>query len=90
MATPIIMPRPEQSVESCVLSKWHKKVGDKVNVGDDLFSYETNKSSFDEASEVEGEMLATYYEEGEDVPCLKIVCVIGQKGETHSLNKQEK
>ena len=33
MATPIIMPRQGQSVESCIISNWAKKVGDKVSAG---------------------------------------------------------
>jgi pyruvate dehydrogenase E2 component (dihydrolipoamide acetyltransferase) len=35
MATPVIMPRQGQSVESCIIGKWYKKVGDKVSVGED-------------------------------------------------------
>ena len=34
MATPVIMPRQGQSVESCIIAKWHKQKGDKVEVGD--------------------------------------------------------
>ena len=34
MATPIIMPRQGQSVESCIISNWAKKVGDKVEEGE--------------------------------------------------------
>ncbi len=84
MATAIIMPRQGQSVESCVITSWSKKVGDKVNVGDVLFSYETDKSSFDEEAKVEGTLLAIFKEEGEDVPCLENVCVIGNEGEDFS------
>lgn len=87
MATPIIMPKQKDSAESCILSKWYKKVGEKVDVGDNLFSYEVNKSAFDEISKVEGELLATFFEESDNVPCLVNVCVIGQKGEdTTSFN----
>lgn len=81
MAQVIIMPRQGQSVESCVITEWKKKVGDKVAVKDVLFSYETDKSSFDELSEVEGTMLAIFAEEGDDVECLLPVCVIGNEGE---------
>ena len=84
MATAIIMPRQGQSVESCVITSWSKKVGDKVNIGDVLFSYETDKSSFDEEAQVEGTLLAIFKEEGEDVPCLENVCVIGNEGEDFS------
>ena len=31
MATAIIMPRQGQSVESCIIGQWHKKVGDTVD-----------------------------------------------------------
>lgn len=82
MATPIIMPRQGQSVESCIITKWHKKKGDVVKAGDILFSYETDKASFDEESKVVGIMLDTFFEEGDDVPCLLNVCAVGEKGES--------
>ena len=75
------MPRQGQSVESCIITSWTKKVGDKVAKGDILFSYETDKSAFDEASEVEGTMLKVFVEEGDEVPCLDVVCIIGAEGE---------
>ncbi len=81
MATPVIMPRQGQSVESCIITSWNKKVGDNVAVGDVLFSYETDKSSFDEVATVEGKLIAIFREEGDDVPCLENVCVIGADGE---------
>lgn len=82
MATPVIMPRQGQSVESCIIAKWHKKKGDKVDVGDILFSYETDKASFDEEAKISGTFLGTFFEEGDDVPCLTNVCVIGNEGES--------
>ena len=81
MATPVIMPRQGQSVESCIITSWAKKVGDEVKEGDILFSYETDKSSFDEVAQVSGTMLAILYGEGDEVPCLENVCVIGNAGE---------
>lgn len=84
MATAVIMPKQGQSVESCIITKWHKKPGDKVNVGDILFSYETDKASFEEEAKVEGTLLAVFFEEGDDVECLLNVCVIGEEGEDYS------
>ena len=80
MATPVIMPRQGQTVESCIITKWHKEVGDRVAVGDLLFSYETDKAAFDEASTVDGVLLARFFEEDDDVPVLTNVCVIGEPG----------
>src|SRR5664279_2659623 len=82
MATPVIMPRQGQSLESCIIGKWYKKVGDKVAVGEDLFSYETDKATFDESAKVDGELLAVFFPEEDDVPCLTNVCVIGNPGES--------
>ena len=81
MATAVIMPKQGQSVESCIIGEWHKKVGDPVKVGDKLFTYETDKATFDEAAKVEGTLLAIFFEAGDDVPVLTNVCVIGQPGE---------
>ncbi len=81
MATAVIMPRQGQSVESCIITEWAKKKGDTVAVGDVLFSYETDKSSFDEKSEVAGTLLEVFAAEGDDVPCLEVVCIIGDAGE---------
>ena len=84
MATVVIMPRQGQSVESCIITAFNKKVGDTVEKGDVLFSYETDKSSFDEPAPEAGKILAIFREEGEDVPCLENVLVIGQDGEDFS------
>ena len=81
MATAVIMPRQGQSVESCIITKWHKKVGDSVSVNDKLFTYETDKASFEEEAKINGVMLAIFFEEGDDVDCLINVCVIGEQGE---------
>ena len=81
MATLVIMPRQGQSVESCIITAFNVKVGDTVQKGDVLFSYETDKSSFDEPAPESGKVLAIFREEGDDVPCLENVLVIGNDGE---------
>ena len=81
MATLVIMPRQGQSVESCIITTWQKKKGDHVEVGDILFSYETDKSAFDEPAQAAGEILEVFAAEGDVVPCLDPVCVIGTAGE---------
>ena len=57
MAVPVIMPKQGQTVESCVITKWHKNKGDTVKIGDILFSYETDKAAFDEEAKAEGILL---------------------------------
>ena len=82
MATAVIMPRQGQSVESCVIGRWHKQKGDKVSIGDILFTYETDKAVFEEEAKVEGIVLDIFFKEGDEVECLKTVCVIGSEGES--------
>ena len=82
MAVPIMMPRQGQSVESCILGQWYKSVGEEVNEGDILFSYETDKASFEEEAKENGILLATFFEEGDEIPVLTNVAVIGNEGES--------
>lgn len=79
-ATPVTMPKSGITVESCILTKWNVKVGDTVKKGDALYSYETDKSSFDAEAEVEGEVLATFWNEGDEVPVGENVLAIGEHG----------
>ena len=81
MAEYIIMPKQGQSVESCIITKWNKRVGENVNAGDVLFSYETDKATFEQESAAAGKLLAILAAEGDDVPCLDHVAIIGQEGE---------
>lgn len=81
MATPVIMPRQGQSVESCIITKWFKNKGETVKKGEVLFSYETDKASFEEEAPTDGILLDTFFREDDDVPVLENVGVIGEEGE---------
>ena len=87
MANGVLMPKAGITVESCIIGEWLKNVGDKVNVGDILFTYETDKAAFECESTAEGELLEIFYEAGDEVPCLVNVCAIGTKGEDCSALK---
>ncbi len=81
MATVVVMPKVGISVETCILTKWHKNKGDSVKTGDVLFTYETDKASVDEDAKEDGVLLEIIAQEGDDVPVLEDVCIIGQPGE---------
>ncbi|HDZ42014.1 MAG TPA: 2-oxo acid dehydrogenase subunit E2 [Bacteroidetes bacterium] len=81
MATQIKMPRQGQSVESCIISKLYVEEGSEVREGDLLFSYETDKASFEYESEKDGILLKWLFSEGDEVPVLETVCIIGSEGE---------
>lgn len=82
MAIPVLMPRQGQSVETCIIGEWYKKKGDTVKVGDILFSYETDKASFEEEAKADGILLDVFFAEGDEVPVLVNVAVIGSAGES--------
>ncbi len=87
MANAVIMPKAGITVESCIIGEWIKKVGDSVNVGDVLFTYETDKASFECESTAAGTLLEIFFEEGDEVPCLQNVCAVGNPGEDISALK---
>ena len=86
-AQAVIMPKEGITVESCIIGEWKKDVGDSVNVGDVLFSYETDKAEFDCESTAAGTLLAKFYEDGDEVPCLANVCAIGNPGDAFEFLK---
>ena len=92
MATSVIIPRQGQSVESCIITEWYKKEGERVETGDLLFAYETDKASFEEESSVEGTLLKIFFEAGKEVQVLSEVAVIGEPGEVieHTRTVEEK
>jgi pyruvate dehydrogenase E2 component (dihydrolipoamide acetyltransferase) len=77
------MPKQGQSVESCIISSIKKK-GDKVAKGDILFAYETDKASFEEEAPRDGVVLECWYNEGDEVPVLQNVMILGDAGEDYS------
>jgi pyruvate dehydrogenase E2 component (dihydrolipoamide acetyltransferase) len=81
MSVAVIMPRQGQSVESCILTEWYKSEGDQVSKGDILFAYETDKAAFEEEAPEDGVLLSRFFEEGDEVPVLQNVAVIGAPGD---------
>lgn len=82
MADVVIMPKQGQSVESCIISEFKVKVGDTVKAGDILFGYETDKATFEEESKFDGTVLAIFWKDGDEIPVLQNVMVIGAPGES--------
>jgi len=81
MAIPVLMPRQGETVESCLILKWKKKEGDKVDAHEYICEVETNKAVFEVEAPKEGTILKIFFREGDDVPVLSIIALIGQPGE---------
>ena len=81
MAIAVLMPKQGQSVESCLIIKWNKKVGDKVKAEEPICEVETDKAVFEVVAPEEGTILKIFYKEGDNVPVLNTIAIIGQPGE---------
>ena len=82
MATVVIMPKQGQSVETCAIVGWKKKVGDAVRLGEVICEVETDKATFEVESTAEGTLLAIFHEAGSEVPVLAPIAAIGKPGES--------
>lgn len=81
MAVHIVMPKQGNSVESCIIVEWKKKEGDSIAVGDIICEVETDKSTIEVESTAEGTILKLLYVEGDDVPVMLPIAIVGQVGE---------
>jgi pyruvate dehydrogenase E2 component (dihydrolipoamide acetyltransferase) len=81
MATEILLPRQGQSVESCIIVEWKKKVGDTIKVGDIIAEVETDKANFEVESTADGVLLKCLFQADDDVAVLTPIALVGNKGE---------
>jgi len=81
MAVEVVMPKQGNSVEACIILEWRVAVGDTVSVGDVVCEAETDKSTIEVESSADGTVLALLYAEGDEVPVMSPMMVVGEKGE---------
>ena len=81
MAEEVLMPRLGQSVESSLILSWEKKEGETVKAGETLCEIETDKATFEVEAVADGTLLKVLYDEGDDVPVLTPIAIIGEPGE---------
>jgi pyruvate dehydrogenase E2 component (dihydrolipoamide acetyltransferase) len=81
MAHPILMPKPGQMTEECVIVAWLKNEGDVVKKGDVIFEIETDKSNMDVEAFEEGVLLKRLFEVGQTVPVNAVCAYVGEPGE---------
>ena len=81
MATEVLLPKQGNTVESCIIIEWKKAVGDAVKTGEAIAEVETDKATLDVEANADGVLLAQLVSEGDDVPVLTPIAVIGEEGE---------
>ena len=65
----IQMPGRNRQNETGMITKWHKKTGDWIAEGDELFSFDTDDGSYTVKSQRAGRLVAIFVPEGELVHC---------------------
>jgi len=81
MAEIVVMPKLGNTVETCLIVQWLKEEGDRIESGDILCTVETDKAAVDVESSVNGTLLKILYVEGDEVPVLIPIAVVGEPGE---------
>jgi pyruvate dehydrogenase E2 component (dihydrolipoamide acetyltransferase) len=84
MATPILLPQQGNTVETCRLLEWRKKKGEHVNKGEVVCEVETDKSMFEIDSPEDGVLLEQFFKEGDDIPVLTNIAVVGKPGDDYT------
>lgn len=82
MANVVQMPMASQTMESGKIVKWLKKEGEQVKRGDQLVEIETDKAVMAIESFFDGILLKILTKEGDVVPVLQPIAVIGKSGES--------
>jgi len=81
LAHVLIMPRQGNTVESCIVTAWKVAEGASVAADQTVCEVETDKASFDVPAGAAGTMLKILHPDGDDVPVLEAIAVIGKPGE---------
>jgi pyruvate dehydrogenase E2 component (dihydrolipoamide acetyltransferase) len=84
MATPVILPKQGNTVESCILQKWHKQPGDTVAEGEVLCEAETDKAVIEIPAPCAGTLLAVFFAAADEVPVMTTIAALGLPGEDAS------
>jgi pyruvate dehydrogenase E2 component (dihydrolipoamide acetyltransferase) len=81
MAEDVFIPKYGQTVEEVTLIKWMADDGAPVKQGQELLEIETDKTNFTVEAEANGFLHRGPYAEGQVVPVLTVVAIIGKQGE---------
>jgi pyruvate dehydrogenase E2 component (dihydrolipoamide acetyltransferase) len=84
MATEVVMPQMGESIAEGTITRWLKKVGDRVERDEPLFEISTDKVDAEIPSPAAGVLTEIKYEEGDTVEVNKVVAVLDGEGSNSS------
>src|SRR5437763_6425101 len=90
MATQVVMPKLSPTMEEGQLSRWLKKEGDKVSMGEPLAEIDTDKATMEMQALSNGVLLKILVNEGESAPLGEPIAIVGEKDEDISELLKEK
>jgi pyruvate dehydrogenase E2 component (dihydrolipoamide acetyltransferase) len=81
MATKVIMPKLSPTMEEGQISRWLKKEGDKVAMGEPLAEIDTDKATMEMQALANGVLRKIVIGEGQSAPLGQLIAVIGEADE---------
>src|SRR5205807_4146486 len=81
MATKVVMPKLSPTMEEGQVSRWLKKEGDKVSMGEPLAEIDTDKATMEMQALSNGVLLKILVDEGESAPLGEPIAIVGEKDE---------
>jgi pyruvate dehydrogenase E2 component (dihydrolipoamide acetyltransferase) len=81
MATQVVMPKLSPTMEEGQLTRWLKKEGDSVSMGEPLAEIDTDKATMEAQALTSGVLRKVLVKEGETVPLGAIIAIIGEADE---------
>jgi 2-oxoglutarate dehydrogenase E2 component (dihydrolipoamide succinyltransferase) len=81
MATEVVMPQMGESIAEGTITRWLKKVGERVERDENLFEISTDKVDAEIPSPAAGVLLEIKAQEGETVAINTVVAIVGEAGE---------
>jgi pyruvate dehydrogenase E2 component (dihydrolipoamide acetyltransferase) len=81
MATEVMMPKLSPTMEEGQLSRWLKKEGDRVSMGEPLAEIDTDKATMEMQALSSGVLRKILIKEGESAPLGQLIAIIGEPDE---------
>jgi pyruvate dehydrogenase E2 component (dihydrolipoamide acetyltransferase) len=81
MATKVIMPKLSPTMEEGQISRWLKKEGDKVSMGEPLAEIDTDKATMEMQALANGVLRKILITEGQSAPLGQLIAVIAEPNE---------
>jgi pyruvate dehydrogenase E2 component (dihydrolipoamide acetyltransferase) len=81
MATKVIMPKLSPTMEEGQISRWLKKEGDKVAMGEPLAEIDTDKATMEMQALANGVLRKILIDEGQSAPLGQLIAIVGEPNE---------